>query len=201
MRKTTFLLLIIYTLISTEIMCQNINLKINGNSELETKIIDSLGYLKTHDDFFSIKTEINAFQNSLFNLGYIENKALQLEKLNDSTFHFQIFLKKKFKSIYVYYNKSNIDQSVLDLVSEDIYDDYFILDFSETENALQIINSEISKKGLPFSKLKLTNIKTKDSTNLEATLTINSLGKRTIDNILVKGYDNFPGSYLTLLKD
>ncbi|WP_298495266.1 hypothetical protein [uncultured Algibacter sp.] len=105
-------------------------------------------------------------------------------------------MKKKFKSIYVYYNRSNIDQSVLDLVSEDIYDDYFILNFSETENALQIINSEISKKGLPFSKLKLTNIKTKDSTNLEAALTINSLEKRTIDNILVKGYDNFPGSYL-----
>ncbi|WP_298555396.1 ShlB/FhaC/HecB family hemolysin secretion/activation protein [uncultured Algibacter sp.] len=197
MPKTSYLILIISVFFSLNGYCQKLTLKIEGNTKYEIQVIDSLGYLKTHSDFLSIKSEIDALQKALFNLGYIENETKKLKKTNDSTFHSQIKLKSKFKSLYVYYNKNDIDFITLNSVSKEVYDDYFILNLSETENALNIINSEIAKKGFPFSNLKLSDLKTIDTSTLQARLIINSSkSKRIIDNIILKGYENFPRSYL-----
>ncbi|WP_396603130.1 POTRA domain-containing protein [Algibacter sp. R77976] len=130
-------------------------------------------------------------------MGYIENEAEEIKKENDSTYNTKIRLKNKFVSLYIYYNKNDVDLRTLKLVSKKIFDDYFIINLTETEQALNIINGEISKNGFPFSKLKLSNIKIKDSLNLEASIIINSpIEKRIINNIVIKGYDKFPQSYL-----
>lgn len=197
MQKTSYLVFIIYVFFSLNGYGQKLTLKIDGRSEFETHVIDSLGYLKTHNDFLSVKSEIDALQKALFNLGYIENDTDKLNKTNDSTFYSQIQLKNKFKSLYIYYNKNDIDLTTLNLVSKEVYDDYFILNIPETENALNVINSGISKKGFPFSNLKLSDLKVIDSSKLQSRLIINSSKrKRTIDNIIIKGYENFPRSYL-----
>lgn len=197
MQKTSFYILIIYTFFSSEGFCQNLTFKIDGKNEVQTSTIDSLGYLKNHKDYSSIKLEVDVLQKKLFNMGYIENEVKKIKKINDTTFYSEIHLKNKFKSLYIYFNKKDIDLSILDLVSKEIFDDYFILDFSEIENVLSIINSEISKKGFPFSKLQLSDIIIKDNSTLKANLTIDaSERKRIINNIIVKGYEKFPKSYL-----
>lgn len=184
-------------LFSTKSFCQNLTLKIDSKNEVETSVIDSLGYLKTHSDFKSIKSQVDSIQNTLFKIGYIENKIESLKKINDTVFFSQIHLKNKFSTIYIYYNKNYVDESTLNLISKDVFEDYFILKFSEVESALNFINSEISKKGFPFSKLQLSDIKTKDTLSLKAHLTINSFeGKRIINDIVIKGYEKFPQSYL-----
>ena len=178
-------------------VCQNLTLKIDGKNEVETRMIDSLGYLKIHSDFKSIQSEVNAIQKTLFKIGYIENEITPLKKTNDTAFYSQIHLKNKFNTIYIYYNKNNIDSSVLNLVSKDVFDDYFILKFSEVEHTLNFINAEISKKGFPFSKLQLSDIKIKDASSLKAQLSIDAFErKRIINDIVIKGYEKFPESYL-----
>ena len=197
MQKTSFLILIIYALFSTGGFCQNISLKIEGKNEVESRIIDSLGYIKIHNDFKSIQSEVDAVQKALFKIGYIENKIKSLKKVNDTTFHSGIQLKNKFNTIYIYYNKSIIDTSILNLISKDVFEDYFILKFSEVESAFGFINSEISKKGFPFSKLQLSDLKIKDTETLIAHLSTNTHEKkRIINNIVIKGYEKFPKSYL-----
>lgn len=197
MQKTSFLLLIIYSLFSLEGFCQNLTLKINGQNEFESSIIDSLSYLNTHKDFKSIKSEVGAIQKGLFKIGYIENEIKSLKKKNDTTFYSKIHLKNKFNTIYIYYNKNDIEARTLNAVSKNVFEDYFTLKFSEVESALNFINSEISKKGLPFSKLQLSDIEVKDSLSLKAHLIIDSFEqKRVINNIVIKGYEKFPRSYL-----
>ncbi|MGB5418271.1 POTRA domain-containing protein [Algibacter sp.] len=172
-------------------------LRIDSKIDIETTIIDSIGYFKSHKDFLSIKYEAESFQNTLFRLGYIENKPEALKKINDSTYYYEIQLKNKFKSLYIYYNQTEVDLAILKSISKEVFDDYFILNFTEVENALHIINTGIAKKGFPFSKLKLSDLKIKDSINIEAHLiTDNTKQKRTIDNIIIKGYEKFPRSYL-----
>ncbi len=196
MQKTLLLLIIIYILFSFEGFCQNLNLTISGKTKEETKIIDSLQYNKIHTDFNSIKNEVNTVQNQLFKLGFIENEIRETQKINDSSFLSKILLNKKFNSITIYYNNNDIDLSTLKLVSENIYENNFKLDFSEAENAFNVINSEISKKGSPFSKLKLSNI-TIEGSNLKASLIVDSpKKKRSINNIVIKGYEKFPQSYI-----
>ena len=71
MQKTSYLLLIICILFSAEVNSQNLKLKLLGENEFETKIIDSLNYSKTHIDYTSIKNEIDSLQKTLFRIGYI----------------------------------------------------------------------------------------------------------------------------------
>jgi len=195
--KTSFYILIIYTFFSTEGCCQNLTLKIDGKTQVETNIIDSLGYLNNQKDFSSVKLEVEALQSTLFKIGYIENEVKQLKKTNTTSFYSQIHLKKKFSDIYIYFNENDIDLSILNLVSKKVYDDFFVLNFLEVENALSKINFEISKKGFPFSKLQLSDITIKNTSTLKAYLTIDSSKrKRIINDIVIKGYEKFPKSYL-----
>ncbi|MEC3906911.1 POTRA domain-containing protein [Tamlana sp. 2201CG12-4] len=197
MQKTSFLVLIIYTLFSLEGFSQKLQLKIDGFTEAETRVLDSLGYQKNHLNFLSVKSEVDSIQNRLFNIGYIENKLTELLKVNDSSFLSKIHLKNKVNTIYIHYNKNDIDKSVINLISRKVFNDYFILDISEVEKALSYINSEISKNGLPFSKLKLTNIRSENHSTLKADLILDVTNqKRTIDNIVIKGYEKFPRSYI-----
>lgn len=198
MQKTSFLVLIISILFYKEVSGQNLVLKIDGGNEYETQTIDSLNYVKIHKDYVSVKFELDSVQNALYRLGYIENELKTINKINDSTFYSQILLKKKFNTINIYYKKQDIDASVLKQITKRVFDDYFEIKFAEVESALNYINSKIAEKGFPFSKLKLSNISIKESSNnLEAELVVEPFEqKRVINNIFIKGYEKFPKSYL-----
>ena len=52
---------------------QSLYLSVNGNSEQENKILDSLNYQKTFKDFSSLQNELACIAQKLANIGYIEN--------------------------------------------------------------------------------------------------------------------------------
>ncbi|GGZ79178.1 POTRA domain-containing protein [Algibacter mikhailovii] len=197
MRKITFLVLYIYVLFSFQGFGQEIRLKISGNTEKETKVLDSLGYNKIHPNYNSIKRELDSLQNKLINIGFLENELLDITKKNDTSFTSNINLKNKFNTIYIYYNNEEIDKSTLNLISNAVLDDYFVLKIADIEKALTFINSEISEKGYPFSKLKLVDITNEPNATLKANLALETPDKkRTINDIVLKGYTKFPQSYL-----
>lgn len=197
MQKKFYLILFISVFFFSEAFCQKFKLKIKGDSKHETAVIDSLGYLKEHVDVSSVEFEIKNILNTLYNIGYIESEVKHIKKVDATTFQYHINLKKKFNFICIYYKQSDIDAASLKSVSNQVFNNYFILGFSEIKDALKVINTKISKKGFPFSKLKLSNISIKDSINLKANLTTNfTKTKRTIDNIVIKGYSEFPKSYI-----
>lgn len=196
-QKFFFFVLILYLLFSSKGIAQNLQLNISGETDVETKVIDSIGYNQTHKNFLSIKTQVDSLRKQLNKIGYIGNRLIGIKKKNDSVFNAKLYLKQKFNTIYIYYSKTNLDRSLLNSISEDITEDYFIIDISETESILSILNSNFANRGYPFSKLKLSNIEKKDKDNLRVDLIVITKGtKRTIDNIKVIGYDKFPKSYL-----
>ena len=197
MQNKAISFLIIYILFSTEAFCQRLTLNITGKNEAETQIIDSLNYLKTHKDILSITTEIGYIQQNIFKKGYIENEVSELLKINDSLFLVEMSLNRKFNSIHIYYDTTLIERPILNQISKHVFNDYFELSFSEVENALSFINSKISEEGRPFSKLQLENVSFKNETTLKAQLNIESSEeKRKINDIIIKGYEKFPRSYL-----
>ena len=197
MPKTLSILLIIYILFSQIGFCQKLELNINGQTEDETAIINLLAYQKVHKDFKSIQLEIDSVQTRLFKIGYIENKVSKTTRVNDSLYYTEISLNNKFDSIHIYFDNIQIESSTLQAISAEVFEDYFILNFSEVESALRFINSEISKQGLPFSKVRLSSITIKTSTILKANLFVDASNhKRIINNIIIKGYEKFPKSYL-----
>jgi len=196
-QKSYFFVLIIYILFSSEAITQNLQLNISGETDAETKIIESIGYNKIHQNFLLLKTEVDSLRKHLNTIGYIENRLIEIKKKNDSIFDAQLYLKQKFNTIYIYYHKISKDKLVLNSISERITNKYFVIDISEIENSLRFLNSQLANQGDPFLKLKLSNIKKQDNNNLRGDLVVISNDtKRTIDDIKIIGYSKFPKSYL-----
>jgi outer membrane protein assembly factor BamA len=180
-----------------KVTSQNFQLKITGESDFETAVIDSISYKKNHLDLNSIQEEVDSLQRKLFRVGYIENEFEEIIKKNDSSYLAPFSLKNKYDTIYIYYNNDLVPKSIIQEVSEHVYDDYFILPFHEIETALYFINNKISDLGFPFSEIRLQNIIVKNSNSIEASLVSKEIAqKRSIDKIILKGYEKFPKSYL-----
>lgn len=176
---------------------QTLQLNIEGSTKYETKVIDSIGYIKMHHNFSSIQTQIDSVQKTFYNIGYIENKYEPIIKVNDSVFFTKFHLKTKYEKIHINYNKDLINSKLLNTFSKKVTDTYFIISISEVEAVLNLINLKMTEKGFPFTQLKLSDITISNNQELEANLLIATTeNKRQISNIVLKGYENFPKSYL-----
>ncbi|OIQ21639.1 MAG: hypothetical protein BM549_09005 [Lacinutrix sp. MedPE-SW] len=178
-------------------MAQNLNLEIIGSNDKETEIIKNLNYNKTHIDYKSVLNEIDSLQNRVTKSGYIENSIFALTKLNDSTHLSKIHLGNKYEVIHIYFEKNQITSQSIKLITDNIFDSFFVIPFEEVENTLSFLNKDIANQGFPFTKLKLSDIKINDENIISARLIINNgESKRGLDKIIVKGYEKFPKSYL-----
>jgi outer membrane protein assembly factor BamA len=180
----------------SNVLAQNLALKIVGIDNSETKIIDSLSYKKTFINYKSLHDEVLLLDKKLQNLGYIENKVVELKNINDSTYQSIFSLKQRFYTIYIYYDKNLISLELIKAISTDFNDDYFVLPIPKIESALAFLNSELTNSGLPFAKFSLLNIEKIDTKTLKAELRVNKNPKRYIDNVIIKGYEQFPKSYI-----
>lgn len=191
--QSKFLLLIsfLFTLLSAQLYSQNLELKVIGKDSIETKVIDSLGYENYFKDYASLKTEVDSLRKRLLTMGYINSKLLKLEKENDSLFEAYFNLNLQFKTITVYHN-GLIDDDILKLSDLKIDDKSFTLSISNLERTLDFINAEIANRGNPFSTLQLIDIKQNGNSSLSANLELSKPIERTIDKIIIKGYEKFP---------
>ena len=174
------------------VYAQNIYLKITGETDFETQVIDSLNYERSFSDLKTLFSEIDSTYLEVQRKGYISCEVISTQKTNDSTFTSKWVLKDKIDTIYIYYSKSDLSSEFLQTISDDITDTYFVTTISKIENTLNFLNSKIAEDGQPFSSLRLVDIKKQDSNSLKANLEIEYGIKRTIDNIVIKGYEKFP---------
>ena len=194
--KIVILFLVFCTIFLTFTNAQNLSLIIKGKDSLETTIIDSLNYKKSFQDFISLKNEIESQHLKLQKSGFIENKLVSTGKKNDSIYVAKFSLNKKYYTIYIYYDKNLLSRELLESISNTVTSEYFKTTISKTEEILNYINSKIIEDGQPFASLKLINLKKKDNKNIQAELFITNDKKRSIDKIIVKGYEGFSKSYI-----
>jgi outer membrane protein assembly factor BamA len=173
---------------------QSLHLSAVGETEDETRLLDSLAYKMLFEDFKSLEAEAENIQKTLSHLGYLESEFINLQKDNDSSFIATYKIGTLYKKARIHFN-AGLNRKILKLVSNTITENYFEIEVSKLEAALNILNAEISNNGDPFSTLQLINIK-KSNSVLYADLKIEEEQQRTIDTIIVKGYDKFPKSYV-----
>ncbi len=177
---------------------QELKLSIIGNNKEQTTFITKQNYLKSHLTIQSLNDEIRNFQEKIKPLGYINNSLKDLSKQNDSNYVAVIDLKNKIDNIHIYlsndikkksfYQKLNLNETAANQI---------IIPFENLENKLIKLNKIISNSGYPFSSLKLIDIKQKDQKSLSAKMIIETIEEeRTINKVVIKGYEKFPKSYL-----
>jgi len=173
---------------SGNISAQEFCLKIIGQTEKETKIIDSIGYILKHKNAKSILDENNLFYEKLTKSGYMESQLAENFKLNDSTFYFKYSLEKKTNRARIYIGIKS-QENVAGIYS--IKNDTLTLQYEEIEAFLNATLKKLETNGFSMAKVKLVNIQ-KINDYLTADLSISTAIKRQVNDIVINGYDKFP---------
>lgn len=181
---------------STCLTGQELLLKIEGKDSSETLLIYQKGFKKNHSSINSIEEEIQILSRNLQKSGFINLKTSALQQVKDSVFLSDFSLGEKISTIKIFYNPEEIPVEKLRQSGLKLQNGFFILPFEQTEHRLQQINKIIADEGRPFSTLKLEKIKFPQSEELEAHLKISHSGYRTIDSLVIRGYENFPKAYI-----
>ncbi|MGV8812998.1 MAG: ShlB/FhaC/HecB family hemolysin secretion/activation protein [Gelidibacter sp.] len=176
------------------IFAQSLHLKALGSSANDTKILNTLDYQHTFNDFNSLELETKSIAEILSNLGYLESDFLSLNQVNDSSFVANYRLGEQYTKAIIHYD-SGFNRNMLKLVANKITDNYFEIEVHKLEVSLETLNTEISNSGDPFATLQLTNIQKKNGI-LYADLKVAHKRQRTIDTIIIKGYEKFPKSFV-----
>jgi hypothetical protein len=96
------LLHILFFFITISCYTQIIQLKIEGSTEYENKIIDSINYNKKHSNLKSLLNETTNTSNTLLKKGFLDLKIIESKKLNDTIYIHQISLGTRTKYIHIY---------------------------------------------------------------------------------------------------
>ncbi|CAM3678433.1 hypothetical protein [Flavobacterium chungbukense] len=178
------LIYILFFLLGSKGFGQSFYLTIKGTNEKQNQTIDSINYNRMHQNLKSLTNEITLVSNKLTKQGYLDIITLENRKTNDSTFTAIFDLKNRIKTIHIYIGTNNIFFDSKKTVKDSI-----IIPYSELEN---LLNREIQNKekdGFAFSKIKLANIKRRNSI-IYADLILDSEKKRTLNSIILNYSDS-----------
>lgn len=189
----------IYT-VFLSLLCLNIygqkknsyKLKISSSSKVENFHISTLKFnkefgskknlIKTKDSIISILKE-KGFYTLVEDSLVINNK------------HYTSFINLGKKTTIASLKIDPDDTQLLKTLGLNVKNNLISLKIKDLKNTLTQINTKLVNIGQSFSKVKLKNI-TISGSILTADLSINHSKKRTIDKIIIKGYSNFPKSFL-----
>ncbi|WP_418263942.1 hypothetical protein [Flavobacterium faecale] len=180
-----FLLIFSLSLFGLTSSAQNFHLIINGNTNSQTKIIDSIGYNNKHKDAKSAYNEALSITNKLSQIGYIENKLLNFDKKNDSTYISLVNIGEQIKFVHLYIGAYSNLKSIL--ATNQSQDSLFI-PFIEIQDFLNQTLQKAEQKGFALTELKLEKLKKKGHT-LFAEIYFNLGITRTIDEIVTNYYN------------
>ena len=172
------------------ISSQELSLKITSANEKEINVLSKIEYLKKHKDTTSLNSEIIRISNYLKKIGYFTNTVNEIKKENKKHTVFYS-LNKKIENAIIRVNS----ESKVYLENFKIKNNTISTPISDLQSTLYNISEKLDKQGKSFSKVQLKNINIIDKT-LFANLFINQSKKRVVNKIIIKGYENFPKSYL-----
>ncbi|QVY65365.1 ShlB/FhaC/HecB family hemolysin secretion/activation protein [Polaribacter sp. Q13] len=190
-KRTTHYIYILLTLYSINgIFAQEFTLDLTSKNKIEKKVLNKIDYLKLHKDTITINKEIVRVTEYLKNIGYFTSNIESIKKAKNK-YIISINLNKKIENAII-----NINQTTNNYLKTSTEKENTVtIPIEKLSSTLSNISKKLDNEGKSFSTVRLKNIIIKDKT-LFADLIINPSKKRTINKVIVKGYANFPKSYL-----
>ncbi|MDY0780079.1 hypothetical protein [Tenacibaculum sp. IB213877] len=169
---------------------QNISLNVIVNDSInKNSFINTLSFKKIHNSTESISEEIQLIVENLKYIGYFTNTIDSVTTANNKT-NLYLTLNKKINHAILSASQKTIKSNKNLNLNRKI-----TLKIEDLKGYLLKINNFLDEEGKPFSELCLKNIRIKNDT-LFTNLKITNSKQRTINKIIVKGYENFPDSYI-----
>jgi hypothetical protein len=190
-KKNISLLLLIAILGYTSAVCsQDFSLEINSNKTTENKFLSKINYKTKHKDATALYIELNKVQKHLKMNGYFLSRIDSVSK-KGKIYIAYLNLDKKVDSVLLKH-KSISNQM---LQKYNFKNNYIKIPINQLEEILNAISNFQELQGNAFSKVKLKKIRIHHKI-LYAEIDITSSKKRKIDKVILKGYENFPKSFI-----
>ncbi len=191
-----FLYLNIWGCFFLGLQAQELSLSITAERPLSKGLIDSLQLRTAYKDFEALKKKTDTLARTLQRMGYIDSELRALKKENDSSYIAAFLLGRKYRRIKIFYSQEDFSKAELPRISSEITNEYFLLPFQAVPASMQKLTAIRNRKGNAFARLQLSEIEKNNGDELSATLLVDNGNIRTIDSVVVKGYEKFPRSYL-----
>ena len=175
------------------LLAQNFELIIHSNHKKDLTILKNINYVKLHKSKKEAFQEINSISEKLLGKGYINNKYTISE--NDTIITALFEIQERTELIRINHPENTIEKEFISQLATNSSSNYFEIPLSEVENTLNQIVSNFEHKGYSFTNVYLKNIQ-QIKNKLTANLIIETSNKRTVDNIVFKGYPDFPEKYI-----
>ncbi|WP_297332161.1 hypothetical protein [Flavobacterium sp.] len=179
----------IYTLLFSAFWCgaQNLYLKAEGANAAETAVIDSLGYIKNHENAKAVEAEAANILQKLSGKGYLEAREVAHQKINDTTFVYAFSIATKTDYIHIYTTTlTDAERQLLDIAEDTI-----VLATGTVKQYMENRTALLEKKGYSLSSLQLTGHEKKGNI-ITAAIKAEIEKKRTLDGLVIEGYTKFP---------
>ena len=182
---------------SHHILGQENELILVTNDTIQNRIVSEIYYTKKHPQKKDVLDEINRILEQVKKRGFFTARIDSISKA-DKTFSAHIDLGKKTNEIIII-NKLNPEERTklygAPKISESAIDSIKIKtnEFNEFTNQLL---EKIDRKGKSFSEISYINPIIKNDT-LIIELTISDSSNRTIDKVIVRGYNAFPEKFIS----
>ncbi len=204
MKKISYILLYlnIYTAIANIAFGQNLTLNIEAEKEISKTINSEISPITSHSNYSDLEKESRRILNAFQKNGFIDSRLISInykkpKDTNEKNINYTAtyFLGPKFSTIEIFFDKENFSKKEISNFTNETNNKSFTIPITEVENILEKINKIKTEKGNAFSQTYLTDFK-KSKNRLSAQLISKESKTRTIDSIIIKGYEKFPRSYI-----
>lgn len=192
---TPYIYIVFFSFIASAIYGQKDNsyqLKISSVNKSENRHISLIKFNKE----FTSKKSLIKIKDSIFTA--LKEKGfytLVEDSLTIKNKQFASFVTLGEKITIASLKVNSIDLLLLKSLNLKVKNKRLILAVNNLKSTLSLINTKLVSNGHTFSKVKLSNASISNSI-ISATLHISRSKKRTINKIIVKGYPDFPESFL-----
>lgn len=169
------------------IFAQNLKLKLTAIEKSNQSILDSLIENKSYKNEKAILMDLNTILGKLKRAGYLTAVVSEYE-LRNSVAITTIKLGEKTDFIIVRLTKEQM--ALLEHEKRNIK-----LKLEQLDPYRKSIGTKLLSKGIPFTEVIFSNYKFKGST-LTVELIIKKSKTRSIDKVIIRGYDQFPESFV-----
>ena len=175
---------------TSTVYSQDFSLEINSNKTTENKFLSKINYKTKHKDATALYIELNRVQKHLKMNGYFLSRIDSVSK-KGKIYIAYLNLDKKVDSVLLKH-KSISNQM---LQKYNFKNNYIKIPINQLEEILNAISNFQELQGNAFSKIKLEKLRIQNKT-LFAEIDLTSSKKRKIDKVVLKGYENFPKSFI-----
>ena len=189
-KNISFFLLIAILGYTSRVCSQNFSLEINSNKTTENIFLSKMKYKTKHTDSLALYIELNRVQKRLKMNGYFLSRIDSVSKKGEKYIAY-LNLDKKVDSVLL--KHKSIGNQILQKYN--FKNNYIKIPVNQLEEILNDISTFQELKGNAFSKIKLKKLRI-DKKTLYAEIDLTTSKKRKIDKVIIKGYENFPKSFI-----